>query len=136
MSVTHVLNLKISLEKYLMGCVLTQVSSVGRTRIIVAACKSDEIHFKMKKAEITKAALEHLYERPHLREERQLTPRQTRLKMILHEALDIAHTICEHGSSGECLWAWEMVDEIDDAAARAGVIYTPTELFSLDRYTP
>lgn len=23
----------------------------------------------------------------------------------------------------ECMWAWEMVDEIDDAATRAGVRY-------------
>jgi hypothetical protein len=48
-----------------------------------------------------------------------------RLKLILHEALDIAHTICEHGDTNaeECMWAWEMVDEIDDAATRAGVKY-------------
>jgi hypothetical protein len=46
-----------------------------------------------------------------------------RLKMILNEALDLAHSICERGDDAECLWAWEMVDEIDDAATRAGVQY-------------
>jgi hypothetical protein len=46
-----------------------------------------------------------------------------RLKMILHEALDLAHSICEDQNAQECLWAWEMVDEIDDAATRAGVRY-------------
>ena len=46
-----------------------------------------------------------------------------RLKMILVEALDIAHGLCEHGTDQECRWAWEMVDEIDDAATRAGVYF-------------
>jgi hypothetical protein len=46
-----------------------------------------------------------------------------RLKMILVEALDIAHALCEHGTEQECRWAWEMVDEIDDAATRAGVYF-------------
>lgn len=105
---------------------------VCTVRTIVNVCRSDDIHRRMKKVEITKVALEHLYERPHFREQKQMTPRQVRLKMILQEALDIAHTICEHGSSGECRWAWEIVDEIDDAATRAGVIYTPNEPFSQD----
>jgi len=91
---------------------------------IVAASRSDEAHYEMKKSEITRMALEHTYTRPSIREERQVTPRQVRLKLILHEALDLAHSICEHQDATECMWAWEMVDEIDDAATRAGVIYT------------
>lgn len=90
---------------------------------IVAASKSDDIHYEMKKNEITRIALQQLYESPSLREPKQITSRQARLKMILHEALDLAHTICEHQDAQECLWAWEMVDEIDDAATRAGVRY-------------
>lgn len=92
---------------------------------IVAASKSEDVHYEMKKSEITRVALEHMYTTPYIREEKQVTPRQMRLKMILHEALDIAHAICEHGDANveECMWAWEMVDEIDDAATRAGVRY-------------
>jgi hypothetical protein len=90
---------------------------------IAAASRSEEIHYEMKKAEITRVALQHMYEAPSLREQKQITTRQMRLKMILHEALDLAHSICEHQDAQECLWAWEMVDEIDDAASRAGVRY-------------
>lgn len=91
--------------------------------IVVAASRSDEVHHRMKKSEITRIALEHAYTRPYVYEEKQITPRQMRLKMILVEALDIAHATCEHGTLQECQWAWEMVDEIDDAATRAGVLY-------------
>ena len=90
---------------------------------IAAASRSEEIHYEMKKAEITRVALQHMYEAPSLREQKQITTRQMRLKMILHEALDLAHSICEHQDAQECRWAWEMVDEIDDAASRAGVRY-------------
>ena len=96
---------------------------LGRKYTVVAACKSDDIHHRMKKSEITRIALQQMYELPSLREPKELTLRQVRLKMILHEALDLAHTICEHQGAQECLWAWEMVDEIDDAATRAGVRY-------------
>lgn len=89
-----------------------------RRRSIVAMSKSEEIRL-----EITRTALEHVYTAPHFREQKQITPRQMRLKMILVEALDIAHAICEHGNEQECRWAWEMVDEIDDAATRAGVYF-------------
>jgi len=91
----------------------------------IAASKSEDIHHKMKKSEITRVALQQMYESPSLHEPEKLTTRQMRLKMILHEALDIAHSICEHNDANaeECLWAWEMVDEIDDAATRAGVKY-------------
>ena len=92
-------------------------------RGIVAAQRSEEIHYEMKKNEITRIALQHMYDAPSLREPKQITTRQMRLKMILHEALDLAHSICEHQDAQECLWAWEMVDEIDDAASRAGVRY-------------
>ena len=84
---------------------------------------SDDFHYKLKKSEITRAALQQMYEAPSLHEPEKLTTRQVRLKMILHEALDLAHSICEHQSVEECLWVWEMVDEIDDAATRAGVRY-------------
>ena len=90
---------------------------------IVAASRSEEINYETKKAEITRIALQHVYEAPSLREPKQITTRQMRLKMILHEALDLAHSICEDQDAQECLWAWEMVDEIDDAATRAGVRY-------------
>jgi len=89
-----------------------------RRHSIVAASKSEEIRL-----EITRTALEHMYIAPHFREQKQITPRQMRLKMILVEALDIAHALCEHGTDQECRWAWEMVDEIDDAATRAGVYF-------------
>jgi len=94
-----------------------------RPNVRCKAQHSDAIHHKMKKYEIRRIALQHMYEAPSLHEPEELTVRQVRLKMILHEALDIAHTICEHRDAQECLWAWEMVDEIDDAATRAGVNY-------------
>ncbi|AFC35106.1 hypothetical protein OtV6_198 [Ostreococcus tauri virus RT-2011] len=125
--------LKISSERYLMVRTLKRFgywspppSTPFRRRYnVVAASKSEDIHYELKKNEITRIALEHMYTRPHIREEKQITPRQMRLKMILHEALDIAHSICEHSDTNaeECMWAWEMVDEIDDAATRAGVKY-------------
>lgn len=96
---------------------------VRRKYNIVAASKGEDVHYEMKKIEITRVALQHMYEAPPLREPKQITTRQMRLKMILHEALDLAHSICEHQDAQECLWAWEMVDEIDDAATRAGVRY-------------
>jgi hypothetical protein len=89
-----------------------------RQRSIVAALKREEIRL-----EITRTALEQVYVAPYFREQKQITPRQMRLKMILVEALDIAHALCEHGTEQECRWAWEMVDEIDDAATRAGVYF-------------
>ena len=87
---------------------------------IIAAHNGD---YERKKSEITRIALQQMYEAPSLREPYKITPRQMRLKMILHEALDIAHGICEHDDAQACRWAWEMVDEIDDAATRAGVRY-------------
>jgi hypothetical protein len=90
---------------------------------IIAAQKSEDIHYEMKKREITCAALEHMYLSPCLREPKKMTVRQMRLKMLLHEALDVAHAICAREDADECLWAWEIVDEIDDAATRAGVWY-------------
>jgi hypothetical protein len=123
--------LKISSDRYLMVRTLKRFgywspppSNPTRRRYnIAAASRSEEIHYEMKKAEITRIALQHMYEAPSLREQKQITTRQMRLKMILHEALDLAHSICEHQDAQECLWAWEMVDEIDDAASRAGVRY-------------
>jgi hypothetical protein len=123
--------LKISSDRYLMVRTLKRFgywspppSNPTRRRYnIAAASRSEEIHYEMKKAEITRVALQHMYEAPSLREQKQITTRQMRLKMILHEALDLAHSICEHQDAQECLWAWEMVDEIDDAASRAGVRY-------------
>jgi len=123
--------LKISSDRYLMVRTLKRFgywspppSNPTRHRYnIAAASRSEEIHYEMKKAEITRVALQHMYEAPSLREQKQITTRQMRLKMILHEALDLAHSICEHQDAQECLWAWEMVDEIDDAATRAGVRY-------------
>jgi hypothetical protein len=96
-----------------------------KPKIWCKAQHSDKFHHKLKKSEITRVALQQMYESPSLHEPEKLTTRQLRLKLILHEALDIAHTICEHGDTNaeECMWAWEMVDEIDDAATRAGVKY-------------
>jgi hypothetical protein len=87
---------------------------------IIAAHNGD---YERKKSEITRIALQQLYDAPSLRETPEVTVRQVRLKMILGEALDLAHSICEHQDAQECRWAWEMVDEIDDAATRAGVRY-------------
>jgi hypothetical protein len=123
--------LKISSDRYLMVRTLKRFgywspppsNPTHRRYNIAAASRSEEIHYEMKKAEITRVALQHMYEAPSLREQKQITTRQMRLKMILHEALDLAHSICEHQDAQECLWAWEMVDEIDDAASRAGVRY-------------
>jgi len=96
-----------------------------RPTVKCKAQHSDEFHKIMKKCEIRRIALQHMYEAPSLHEPVKLTARQARLKLILHEALDIAHTICEHhdANTEECMWAWEVVDEIDDAATRAGVKY-------------
>ena len=90
---------------------------------VVAAHRHEKVQYEKKKDEITRIALQQMYEAPSLREPYKITPRQMRLKMILHEALDIAHSICEHEDAQSCRWAWEMVDEIDDAATRAGVRY-------------
>jgi hypothetical protein len=98
--------------------------SVSKPRFrIIAAQRSEELGYEQKKRKITRIALQQLYESPSLREPYEVTVRQMRLKMILHEALDIAYAICEHQDAQECRWAWEMVDEIDDAATRAGVRY-------------
>ena len=96
-----------------------------RPNVCCKAQHSDQFHHKLKMSEIRRVALQQLYDAPPLREPEKITVRQVRLKMILHEALDIAHTICEHhhANTEECRWAWEMVDEIDDAATRAGVRY-------------
>jgi hypothetical protein len=123
--------LKISSDRYLMVKTLKRFGywspppsgPLRRRYKIVAASRSEEINYERKKAEITRIALQHVYEAPSLREPKQITTRQMRLKMILHEALDLAHSICEDQDAQECLWAWEMVDEIDDAATRAGVRY-------------
>ena len=88
----------------------------------VKASRNEEIHYEMKKSEITRIALQHLYESPSLHEPKQITAKQVRLRMILNEALDLAYSICEHQDAEECMWAWEMVDEIDDAATRASNI--------------
>ena len=96
-----------------------------RPNVKCKAQHSDDFHREMKKSEIIRIALQHMYEAPSLNEPEKNTVRQVRLKMILHEALDIAHTICEHhdANTEECMLAWEVVDEIDDAATRAGVNY-------------
>jgi hypothetical protein len=122
--------LKISSNRYLMvqtlkkfGYWSPEPTPVRRKLQVVAAQRSEEINYEQKKSEITRVALQQMYEAPSLREPKKITVRQMRLKMILHEALDLAHSICEHQNAEECLWAWEMVDEIDDAATRAGVRY-------------
>ena len=119
--------LKISTERYLMAKTLKKFGywspepkPVRRSVRVIAAYKGD---YEQKKSEITRIALQQLYEAPSLKEPQQVSIQQVRLKMILHEALDIAHSICEHEDAQECRWAWEVVDEIDDAAARAGVRY-------------
>ena len=88
---------------------------------VVAMCQKEK--YNTKKFDITRVALQQIYDSPSLREPKKITLRQVRLKMILNEALDIAYYICEHGDRTECLLAWEVVDEIDDAATRAGVTY-------------
>ena len=100
-------------------------SLIARPTVKCKAQHSDQIHHKLKMSEIRRVALQQMYDAPSLHEPVKLTTRQVRLKMILHEALDIAHTICEHhdANTEECMLAWEMVDEIDDAATRAGVRY-------------
>ena len=75
--------------------------------------------YEFKKQEVTRNVLQHIYESPSVREPKKLTPRQVRLKLVLNEVIDKAHTICEKGSKEECLWAWEVVDEIYDASSRA-----------------
>jgi hypothetical protein len=119
--------LKISTERYLMAKTLKKFGywspepkPVRRSVRVIAAHKGD---YEQKKSEITRIALQQLYDAPSLKEPQPVSIQQVRLKMILHEALDIAHSICERGDAQECLWAWEVVDEIDDAAARAGVRY-------------
>ena len=96
-----------------------------RPTVKCKAQHSDAFHNKLKMNEIRRVALQQMYEAPSLYEPEKVTTRQVRLKMILHEALDIAHNICEHydANTEECMWAWEVVDEIDDAATRAGVKY-------------
>ena len=101
--------------------IVTSIRPIPRFRC--KAQHSDEFHHELKKSEITRVALQQMYEAPSLHEPNNITARQLRLKLILNEALDIAHAICEHQSAEECMWAWEMVDEIDDAATRAGVRY-------------
>jgi hypothetical protein len=98
-------------------------SLIVKPTVKCRAQHSDAFHNRLKVNEIRRVALQQMYEAPSLHEPEKLTARQVRLKLILHEALDLAHTICEHQNAEECIWAWEMVDEIDDAATRAGVRY-------------
>lgn len=90
---------------------------------IVAMCHFKDNDYILKQSKITRVALQQIYDSPSLKEPEVVTIRQTRLKLILNEALDIAHYICEHHNMNECILAWEVVDEIDDAASRAGVTY-------------
>lgn len=96
-------------------------STPNRKKLHIVAAHKGE--YERKKSDITRIALQQLYKAPSFREPVEISVRQMRLKMILHEALDLAHTICEHQDAQECIWVWEMVDEIDDAATRAGVRY-------------
>ncbi len=63
--------------------------TIQRRRSTTAASRSEEIHYEMKKMEITRIALQHMYESPSLKEQKHITTKQMRLKMILNEALDL-----------------------------------------------
>lgn len=75
--------------------------------------------YEHKKNAITRNVLQHIYERPYLKEPEKLTPKQVRLKLILNESINKAHTICEKENEQECIWAWEVIDEIYDAVSRS-----------------
>ena len=91
-------------------------------------------------ARIAALAFDVLYNKPFLNEETLLKedpPERPKLRLMLREAIDRANQLCKEQeddkydgstvsqeSMKECRAAWEMVDELEDAAMRAGMTRT------------
>jgi hypothetical protein len=84
-------------------------------------------------ARIAALAFDVLYNKPFLNEEKMMRdPERPKLRLMLREAIDRANQLCKEekeeesgggkaGKNEECRAAWEIVDELEDAAMRAGM---------------
>ena len=96
---------------------------------------AETISLTSNQARIAALAFDVLYNKPFLNEEKMMRdPERPKLRLMLREAIDRANQLCkeekEEGSGGEggkagkneeCRAAWEIVDELEDAAMRAGM---------------
>jgi len=103
---------------------------------------SETISLTSNQARIAALAFDVLYNKPFLNEERMMKdPERPKLRLMLREAIDRAEQLCKEereereGGDGstnnnttnkreECRAAWEIVDELEDAAMRAGMSRT------------
>ena len=101
---------------------------------------TDAVSLTSNQARIAALAFDVLYNKPFLNEEKLLKedpPERPKLRLMLREAIDRANQLCKEQeddkndgspvsqeSMKECRAAWEMVDELEDAAMRAGMTRT------------
>jgi len=101
---------------------------------------TDAVSLTSNQARIAALAFDVLYNKPFLNEETLLKedpPERPKLRLMLREAIDRANQLCKEQeddkydgstvsqeSMKECRAAWEMVDELEDAAMRAGMTRT------------
>ena len=74
--------------------------------------------YKIKLAKTRVNTLNQLYRRPPIKRE-PIIPDNPRLRLRFREAIEEAQEICEEDlNSEECHWAWDVVDELEDALMR------------------
>ena len=104
--------------------------------------ETETISLTSNQARIAALAFDVLYNKPFLNEEQMMKdPERPKLRLMLREAIDRAEQLCKEereereGGDGstnnnttnkreECRAAWEIVDELEDAAMRAGMSRT------------
>ena len=104
--------------------------------------ETETISLTSNQARIAALAFDVLYNKPFLNEEQMMKdPERPKLRLMLREAIDRAERLCKEereereGGDGstnndttnkreECRAAWEIVDELEDAAMRAGMSRT------------
>jgi len=103
--------------------------------------ETETISLTSNQARIAALAFDVLYNKPFLNEEQMMKdPERPKLRLMLREAIDRAEQLCkeereerERGDGSntnntnkreECRAAWEIVDELEDAAMRAGMSRT------------
>jgi hypothetical protein len=96
---------------------------------------AETISLTSNQARIAALAFDVLYNKPFLNEEKMMRdPERPKLRLMLREAIDRANQLCKEekeeesggeggkaGKTEECRAAWEIVDELEDAAMRAGM---------------
>jgi hypothetical protein len=94
---------------------------------------AETISLTSNQARIAALAFDVLYNKPFLNEEKMMRdPERPKLRLMLREAIDRANQLCKEekeeesgggkaGKNEECRAAWEIVDELEDAAMRAGM---------------